>query len=146
MMMSRLAGEIKNGHHELAIRIYYEDTDFSGFVYHANYLKFCERGRSDFLRLVGVHHHELHGEHAGTGFVVRHMSCDFLKPARIDDIVTVITRLVSAKGARMELVQEIRRGDEVLFSARVTAALIDGKGRPKRFPAQMLAAFSGLVA
>ena len=68
--------------HVLPIRVYYEDTDFSGAVYHANYLKFCERGRSDCLRLLGIHHHELQGE---ANFVVRRMVCDFLKPATIDD-------------------------------------------------------------
>ena len=75
------------------MRVYYEDTDFSGAVYHANYLKFCERGRSDCLRLLGIHHHEMHGtERRRMGFVVRRMDCDFLRPARIDDVLEVETR------------------------------------------------------
>src|SRR5262245_15194040 len=83
-----IAGRIEGGIHLLPIRVYFEDTDFGGVVYHANYLKFCERGRSDYLRLLGIHHHRLEG----LSFVVRHMVCDFLKPARIDELLTVETR------------------------------------------------------
>ncbi len=138
-----LAGKIAGDVHVLPIRVYYEDTDFSGFVYHANYLKFCERGRSDCLRLLDIHHHELEAN-SQSGFVVRQMICDFLKPARIDDVLEIQTRFNSAKGARMQLDQSIWRGDDCLFKAQVTAALIDDKGRPKRFTTQMLEAFSKL--
>lgn len=140
-----LAGRIVGNVHILPVRVYYEDTDFSGFVYHANYLKFCERGRSDCLRLLEIHHHELEAN-SQSGFVVRRMNCDFLKPARIDDVLEVQTRFISAKGARMHLDQSIWRADECLFRAGVTAALIDGKGRPKRFSPEMLDAFSALYA
>lgn len=127
---------IENGH-EMEVRVYYEDTDFSGAVYHANYLKFCERGRSDCLRLLGVHHHELHWHESEgrMGFVVRRMVCDFLKPAQIDDLLTVESRFKALRGARMEIAQQVLRGDETLFSADVTAALVDANGRPKRMPA-----------
>src|SRR5687768_18530595 len=81
-----IAGRIVKGMHVLPVRVYYEDTDFSGAVYHANYLKFCERARSDALRLLGIRHGELEGQ---LGFVVRHMTCDFLKPARIDDLLLI---------------------------------------------------------
>ena len=140
-----LAGKITSHMHVLPIRVYYEDTDFSGFVYHANYLKFCERGRSDCLRLLGVHHHELEAN-SQSGFVVRQMHCDFLKPAKIDDILEVQTRFASAKGARMFLEQSVWRADECLFKASVTAALIDAQGRPRRFTSEMVKVFSSLSA
>ncbi len=131
-----LAGRIDAGRHVLPVRVYYEDTDFSGAVYHANYLKFCERGRSDCLRLIGIHHHEMHWHETEgrMGFVVRRMVCDFLKPARIDDLLEIETRFREMGGARMELDQAVRRGGEILFSAAVTVALVDAAGRPKRFP------------
>jgi len=138
-----LAGKIIDKMHVLPIRVYYEDTDFSGFVYHANYLKFCERGRSDCLRLLGVHHHELEAN-SQSGFVVRQMNCDFLKPARIDDVLEVKTRFVLATGARMHLDQSVWRSDDCLFKANVTAALVDAKGRPRRFTAEMVEVFSSL--
>lgn len=131
-----LSGRIEAGVHILPVRVYYEDTDFSGAVYHANYLKFCERGRSDFLRLLGIQHHRLNS----MGFVVRRMMCEFLKPARIDDLLEVETRFQELRGARMELVQTTKRAGEVLFSAQVTVALVDGGGRPRRVPREMAAA------
>lgn len=139
-----IAGKIEAGVHRLAVRVYYEDTDFSGAVYHANYLKFCERGRSDCLRLLGVHHHELHWHESGgrMGFVVRRMTCEFLKPARIDDLLTVESRFKELRGARMEIAQQVLRDGELLFSADVTAALVDANGRPKRMPAKIAEAIT----
>ncbi|MGH2340912.1 tol-pal system-associated acyl-CoA thioesterase [Segnochrobactraceae bacterium EtOH-i3] len=133
-----LAGRLVTGGHALALRVYYEDTDFSGVVYHANYLRFFERGRSDFLRLRGIGHRELAAGVHGTplAFVVRAMELDFLKPARIDDLLIVDTRFEAISGARMVLAQKILRGDEVLVTAGVTIALIDPTtGRPQRIPA-----------
>jgi acyl-CoA thioester hydrolase len=134
-----LAGYLERGLHRLPVRVYYEDTDFSGAVYHANYLKFCERGRSDCLRLLGIHHQELHWHESEgrMGFVVRRMLCDFLKPARIDDLLVVETRFRDMAGARMELEQKVKRQGDLLFSAEVTVALVDASGRPKRFPKAM---------
>ena len=142
-----IAGRIEDGVHRLPIRVYYEDTDFSGAVYHANYLKFCERGRSDCLRLLGVHHHELHWHETEgrMGFVVRRMHCEFLKPARIDDLLTVESRFKELRGARMEIGQRVLRQDEVLFSAEVTAALVDANGRPKRMPKKIAEAIEGYL-
>lgn len=137
-----LAGRITVKVHVLPIRVYYEDTDFSGAVYHANYLKFCERARSDCLRLMGTHHSELHGM---ASFVVRRMVCDFLKPALIDDLLEVETRFVEFGGARMELSQSVKRSGETLFEAQVTVALVDGRGKPKRLPPEMAKAFLSLV-
>jgi acyl-CoA thioester hydrolase len=129
---------LADGGHELAVRVYYEDTDFSGAVYHANYLKFCERGRSDFLRLKNVHHYELAAQMGG-GFVVRHMICDFLSPARIDDLLVIKTHIVEISGARLELAQKVEREGAVLFQAQVKIALVDGRGRPQRLPQAVLA-------
>jgi len=135
-----VAGPIEGDVHLLPIRVYYEDTDFSGAVYHANYLKFCERGRSDWLRLLHVHHRALDRQDAA--FVVRRMDCEFLKPARIDDLLEVETRLREAAGARMELDQRVARTSEVIFRAKVTVALVGAGGRPKRLPRELLAVFA----
>jgi acyl-CoA thioester hydrolase len=141
-----LAGRIEGKAHVLPVRVYYEDTDFSGLVYHANYLKFCERGRSDCLRLLGVHHHELQRQQTGgLGFVVRRMVCDFISPARIDEVLEVESRFVALSGARMEIAQAVTRDGETLFQAAVTAALVDGQGRPRRFPGPVIAALSRLT-
>jgi acyl-CoA thioester hydrolase len=138
-----LSGELTSFGHRLYARVYYADTDFSGVVYHARYLEFLERGRSDFLRLAGVHHTELadgkHGEKLV--WVVRRMEIDFRAPARIDDILTVETRTESVSGARIFMAQHLKRGDELLVEARVEAAIISEGGRPRRFPKAWVAAF-----
>lgn len=141
-----LSGSIgPDGIHRKLIRVYFEDTDFSGAVYHANYLRFCERGRTDCLRVMGVHHHELHkGEGGGLVFVVRRMECDFHKPARIDDLLEVRTVCLEAGGARAVLGQRIVRGETLLFEARVTVALVGADGRPRRFPQGLACAFKAL--
>lgn len=140
------AGRIENAAHVLPVRVYFEDTDFSGAVYHANYVKFCERGRTDCLRLMGIHHRELHEGKGGSGlvFVVRRMECDFLKPARIDDLLVVRTVSLEAGGARMMLGQRIMRDQTLLFEAKVTVALIGADGRPRRFPQALASAFKAL--
>ena len=134
-----LTGKITNAIHHLQMRVYYEDTDFSGYVYHANYLKFCERARSDFLRVVGIDQNQLIAE--GTAFVVRRMVCEFLRPARFDDVIIVETMPTKMAGARFDLSQRVLRGAEVLFTTEVTVALIDGRGRPMRIPPDMAAKF-----
>lgn len=128
-----ISGNVLKGVHRLDIRVYYEDTDFSGLVYHANYLKFCERGRSERLKLAGIHHTALAEQ--GLNFVVRHMVCDFKAAARIDDIVTVSSCLKDLSGARFVLDQQVLLDDKVLFEAQVTLALINHQGRPQRIPA-----------
>ena len=137
-----ISGRFEGKVHHLPIRVYYEDTDFSGAVYHANYLKFCERARSDCLRLLGIHHSEMH---RSASFVVRRMVCDFLKPALIDNLLEVETRFVEFAGARMELTQTVARAGEKLFEAQVTVALVDGQGRPKRLPPEMTKSFVSRV-
>src|SRR5690606_33388326 len=131
-----LAGELTGFGHRLVARVYFADTDFTGVVYHARYLELLERGRSDFLRLAGVHHTELadglHGE--SLAWVVRRMEIDFRTPARIDDVLTVETRTLRVSGARIFMAQTLLRGDEALVEAKVEAAIVGEGGRPRRFP------------
>jgi acyl-CoA thioester hydrolase len=138
-----LSGVLIAGGHRLMARVYYADTDFSGFVYHARYLEFLERGRSDFLRLTGVHHTELADGQLGPRivWVVRRMEIDFHTPARMDDIVTVETKTASISGARIVMSQRLLRGETGLVSARVEAAIVGENGRPVRFPKAWIAAF-----
>jgi acyl-CoA thioester hydrolase len=138
-----IAGRIVDGRHILPVRVYYEDTDFSGIVYHANYLKFCERGRSDMLRVIGIAHREL--SRSGLAFAVRRMNCDFLKPAIIDDLLDVVTRPAEIGGARLVLDQSVLRADETLFTAEVTLALIDATGRPRRLPEALAVSLGALI-
>ena len=129
-----LAGRIEGETHILPIRVYFEDTDFAGHVYHANYLKFCERGRSDFIRLLGVDHQSLAAAKVGEPgvFVVRHIEIDYLKPARIDEVLEVVTRCAEIGGASLVLVQEVCREDSVLARARMTVVLVSSSGNPQR--------------
>ncbi|UYN98119.1 MAG: tol-pal system-associated acyl-CoA thioesterase [Devosia sp.] len=118
--------------HRFAVRIYYEDTDFSGNVYHAAYLKFFERARTEFLREQGIHHAELAEQ--GIAFAVRTMALEFVAPARIDDLLDVLTEVVSASGARLVLRQTIVREQTILTSAELTVAAIKTSGGPARLP------------
>ncbi|WP_309085033.1 tol-pal system-associated acyl-CoA thioesterase [Chelativorans sp.] len=138
-----ISGELTDAGHRLMARVYFADTDFTGVVYHARYLEFLERGRSDFLRLSGVHHTELaegrHGERIS--WVVRRMEIDFRKPARIDDIITVETEVEDISGARIFMRQRLLRGADILVAARVEAAIIGASGRPRRFPKEWIPVF-----
>ena len=134
-LTAHLDGAIRDGRHHMQIRVYYEDTDFSGIVYHANFLRFMERGRTNYLRLLGAEQSALFAEAGaeapGFAFVVRSMQLEFLRPARMDDILTVITTPHEVKGASMMLAQEVRRGEELLIEARVKVAFIsEGRARP----------------
>jgi len=121
----------------MQVRVYYEDTDFSGIVYHANYLRFMERGRTNHLRLMGAEQHALFAEAEietpSFAFVVRSMTLDFLKPARMDDVLDVVTWPLQVKGASIVLAQEVRRGRDVLVKAEVRVAFI-GEGRAQPIP------------
>ncbi|HEY4403646.1 MAG TPA: tol-pal system-associated acyl-CoA thioesterase [Xanthobacteraceae bacterium] len=119
----------------MQVRVYYEDTDFSGIVYHANYLRFMERGRTNYLRLLGTEHGALlsqaHIEAPGFAFVVRAMQIEFLKSARMDDLLEIETAPMEVKGASIMLRQRVRRGDEILVEARVRVACVSaGRARP----------------
>ena len=122
------------------IRVFYEDTDFSGFVYHANYLKYCERARSDYLRVIGVDQNAMFA--GGQAFVVRRMDCEFLRPAKFEDVLDVETCLVELSGARFDLAQVVKRGAEDIFRAKVTVAIIGAGGRPQRIPPDFVTKFS----
>ena len=141
-----LEGTIAKGVHQLPLRVYYEDTDFSGNVYHANYLKFCERGRSDFLRVLGINQNAMIASDDAMAFVVRRMICEFLRPARFDDLLVVETKPLKIVGARFELAQRILRLDDVVFSAEVMVAIIDGRGKPKRIASDLAQKFVVLTA
>ncbi|MBD8876869.1 tol-pal system-associated acyl-CoA thioesterase [Labrenzia polysiphoniae] len=131
-----LSGRIMDGKHLLPVRVYYEDTDFTGIVYHGAYVQFFERGRSDFLRLANIHHSELKAgvDGASLAFAVRKMNIEFFKPATIDDVLEVRTVLEEQKGARIALRQEILREGTLLVSADVLVAVITEDGRPTRLP------------
>ena len=118
--------------HRFPVRIYYEDTDFSGNVYHAAYLKFFERARTEFLRAAGIHHSELAGQ--GIAFAVRSMQLDFIGAAHIDDLLSVETRPVAATGARLTLHQTISREAEMLVEAHLVVVAIKTSGGPARLP------------
>ncbi len=119
--------------HRLPIRVYYEDTDAGGIVYHANYLRFAERGRTEMLRAAGWDHPTLRREHGGF-FAVQRCAMVFRRPARLDDLLEVRTSVRRASGARLELDQRICRGDETLVEVEVTLAFIDERLRPRRLP------------
>jgi acyl-CoA thioester hydrolase len=137
MTAPSLDGEIIDGRHVQRVRVYYEDTDFTGIVYHANYLRFMERGRTNYLRLLGADHRALFAaterEAPGFAFVVRSMTIDFLKPARMDDLLDIVTQPDEVKGASILLRQRVLRADELLVEARVRVAFVSG-GRAKPIP------------
>jgi acyl-CoA thioester hydrolase len=124
--------------HRHVIRVYYEDTDFSGSVYHASYLRFLERGRTELLRALDIHQAAIHAGKAGPafGFVVRGVKIDFLKPARMDDVIAVDTDVIRVGGASAELKQLILRGGEILLTAELRVAAV-ANGRAVRLPSDI---------
>ena len=138
------SGWLEGREHVLPVRIYYEDTDFTGVVYHANYLRYFERGRSDFFRLAGISHSEFLALPEPTAFSVIRIELDFKRAARIDDALWVHTTYDSVTGARLNVSQWITRGEELIASAKVTAVCIDLKGRAIRPPRLMITRLSPL--
>ena len=138
-MLEPSAGVFEGREHRLAVRVYYEDTDFTGLVYHANYVRYFERGRSDFLRLVGVGHSGLLERADPMAFVITRLELDFRRAARIDDALLVRTTYDAVKGPRLFISQSITRGDETIAQAAVEAACIDLQGRPRKPPAKLAA-------
>ncbi|HET6466916.1 MAG TPA: tol-pal system-associated acyl-CoA thioesterase [Geminicoccaceae bacterium] len=134
---------ITGGVHRLDVRVYYEDTDAAGIVYHANYLKFAERARTELLRLRGLDHPRLLAEH-GVAFVVRHCAIDYRRAARLDDLLTVETTAGRFSGARILLRQAICRDGEPLVALDLTLALLGRDLRPRRVPAGLRDAFAGI--
>jgi acyl-CoA thioester hydrolase len=128
---------MRDGRHRMSVRGYYEDTDFSGIVYHASYLRFMERGRTNHLRLLGAQHRahfeEAERETPGFAFVVRSMRIEFLKSARMDDVLDIVTVPQEVKGASITLHQQVLRGEELLVEAQVRVACVSG-GRARPIP------------
>lgn len=120
------------GQHWLNIRVYYEDTDFTGMVYHANYLRFFERGRSDFLRDAGVSHQSLLARPDPAAFTLTNVNVDYKRAARVDDLLAIRTRCLGTQGVRMLFEQACLRGDELIADARITAVMIHADGRARK--------------
>jgi acyl-CoA thioester hydrolase len=139
------AGQFEGRAHLLPLRVYYEDTDFTGLVYHGAYVRWFERGRSDFLRLAGVHHAELLEQPDPLAFVVTKLTVDYRKGARIDDALVVRTIYESVRGARLFISQAIERAGETLATAQVEAACIDLTGRARRPPATLVERITPLL-
>lgn len=134
------AGRFEGREHLLPVRVYYEDTDFTGLVYHANYVRYFERGRSDFLRMIGLGHAGLLAARPPMAFALSRLDLTYLKPARIDDALVVRTAYDAVRGARLLISQVVERAGEVLCRADVTAVCIDLDGRPKRPPKSLVEA------
>ena len=132
------SGRFEGKAHLLPVRVYYEDTDFTGVVYHANYLRYFERGRSEFLRLTGVSHTQLRGLDQPMAFVVVRMTIDYRKAARIDDALIVRTEYARLAKARLHVRQTLLRGLDVIAEAVEEIACIDLDGRPRRPPAALI--------
>ena len=132
-----IAGRIEGEAHILPVRVYFEDTDCAGLVYHANFLKFCERARSDFIRLLGLDHQSLANPERGEPavFVVRRVEIDYLKPGRMDDLLEVVTSCAEIGSASLVLQQDVRRGDTPLVRAKVMVVLVSRSGKPQRLGA-----------
>jgi len=140
------AGRFEGAEHWLPVRVYYEDTDFTGVVYHASYLKFFERGRTEFLRAAGVEHRVLLAAPDPAAFAVTRLAIQYRAPARVDDALTVRTSFRYGRGVRLEARQRLFRDTELLCEAEVEIVCIRPDGRPRRAPGQMrerLAPFVG---
>ncbi|WP_158815503.1 tol-pal system-associated acyl-CoA thioesterase [Methylocapsa sp. S129] len=129
-----------DGNHRFILRVYYEDTDFSGRVYHASYLRFLERGRTEWLRSQGFEQREL-AAGAAIVFAVRRLEIDYLRPALMDELLTIETRIDAVGGASIDFAQAVFRGDEKLVKAFVCVAALSS-GRPVRLPRDMRERFS----
>ena len=132
-----IAGRIEGETHVMPVRVYFEDTDCAGVVYHSNFLKFCERGRSDFIRLLGIDARSLADPDQGEPavFVVRRVEIDYLKPGSMDDLLEVVTSCAQIGSASLVLQQDVQRGDALLVRAKVTVVLVSRTGKPQRLGA-----------
>jgi acyl-CoA thioester hydrolase len=134
------AGGFVAGEHRFAVRVYFEDTDAGGVVYHANYLRFMERARSDMMRAAGIDQRaEMNG---GQGvYVISELAIRYLRPARLDDDLLIRSKMLEIRGASCLIQQRVMRGDEEMAVADVTAVLLSPEGRPKRQPRAWVEAF-----
>jgi acyl-CoA thioester hydrolase len=137
-------GHFDGARHLFAVRIYFEDTDFSGVVYHARYLHFMERARSDMLACVGIDQRTVHA--AGQGaYAVTQMLIKYRRPAHFDDALVVISTVEAVRAASCDIHQTVMRGDDILTEAQVTAAFVSPDGKPRRQPAHWVAAFQPII-
>jgi acyl-CoA thioester hydrolase len=136
---------MSEGGHRFAIRVYYEDTDSGGIVYHSNYLKFAERARTEWLRDLGVQQRQWR-EETGLGFAVTRCEIDFRRSARLDDVLDVATRVLEVGGASLVAEQVIRREADEVARLRLVVACVDGHGRPARLPKNLRAAMAAATA
>lgn len=144
-LAGRIIDDAAGRHHVLPVRVYFEDTDFAQVVYHASYVRWCERGRSDFLRLLGTDARRLidgSDSHEPAAFVVRRMNMDFIRPGKMDDVLTVETRVRELGGASVTLDQRVLRDATVLFEATVTLVLVSVSGKPLRLSTVVREAFN----
>ncbi|MCB1521826.1 MAG: YbgC/FadM family acyl-CoA thioesterase [Hyphomicrobiaceae bacterium] len=148
-LAGRLVADGSGQHHVMPVRVYFEDTDAGGVAYHASYIRWCERGRSDFLRLLGTDARRMISpepdgpdHHEPAAFVVRRMSCDFKRPARMDDVLEVTTRVKELGGASVTLVQTIALDGREIFEADVTVVLVAVSGKPLRLSETLRRAFA----
>ena len=143
-LAGRLVDHADGRRHVLPVRVYFEDTDFSGLVYHGSYVRWCERGRSDFLRLLGGDHRRLIDGSGGmepAAFVVRRLTLEFLKPAHIDEVLEVETQVKQVGAASLTLQQTVRREETILADAEVTVVLVSVSGKPLRISGTLREAF-----
>ena len=139
------SGRIQDGVHVLPLRVYYEDTDAAGIVYYANWLRFLERGRTELLRLLGQDHSALRDE-LGVNWIVRRCAIDYLKPARLDETIEVVTSCGEMRGASLDMIQIARRGEEILVRAELVVACMGATGRPVRLPPHVRTALAQVRA
>jgi acyl-CoA thioester hydrolase len=139
-------GHIEGKAHILPVRVYYEETDFTGVVYHANYLKFFERGRTDFLRMIGVRHLDLWSRDEPLAFTIRGVALEFIRPAKIDDALEVHTKYTQLRGPSIHAMQTLKRGEETLVTAKVHAVLINADGKPRRAPLTIREALDAYIS
>lgn len=139
------SGRMADGAHVLPLRVYYEDTDAAGIVYYANWLRFLERGRTELLRMLGQEHSALR-EERNVHWVVRRCAIDYLKPARLDETIEVVTSCGELRGASLDMLQLARRGDEILVRAELTVACMGAAGRPVRLPPLVRSALAQVSA
>jgi len=142
--VSGASGRMDGEAHVFPLRVYYEDTDAAGVVYYANYLKFAERARTEWMRLLGVAHGELQ-RRTGAVWAVRRCAIDYLRPARLDDAIEVRTRLRAVGGASAEIEQVVRRGETELARLDIRLAFITPAGRPVRLPGALRAKMQSFV-